>query len=330
MRTTIVYMANDNRRKGGWGDRLGQMLALYRISKDHGCDFKINFTQPFKLVDFLVPNRFDWYIQEHEIDNEPGSIKISNFKGYDGIDIYPECEKCGNDIDFEDYIVEKIKSGNYKQILCYTGSLENLINNQYSLLFHELFKISPELNKRIEVHKNVINEEYIAMVFRFQQLLGDFIERVIDPVLSPKQQIKLIKQNIQALKLAYNKNERKKILVCSDSKVFRDHAKKLKFVYTIGGFRKHPNNPQTSYEEAMLSFLDFFLITQAAKVISFTIPPMYSSSFPRLAAYTHDVPYECVIQGVNKKKRRDWIRFILKYPYLTKLKEKLRSYNIFP
>lgn len=63
----LIYMADGKMRHGGISDRLRGAVSVYKLCKKMGLVFKINFVHPFELNDYLVPNMYDWYIYNPQI-----------------------------------------------------------------------------------------------------------------------------------------------------------------------------------------------------------------------------------------------------------------------
>lgn len=59
-RKLIVWTQTPRVNPGGLSDRLCGIVSAYWLSQVTGCDFKIDFSYPFSLVDFLRPNEVDW------------------------------------------------------------------------------------------------------------------------------------------------------------------------------------------------------------------------------------------------------------------------------
>lgn len=64
----IVCIYDGKIKSGGLADRLRGIISVYEICKEQNLDFKIVFTNPFKLSNFLVPNETDWKIKERELN----------------------------------------------------------------------------------------------------------------------------------------------------------------------------------------------------------------------------------------------------------------------
>lgn len=80
-----------------------------------------------------------------------------------------------------------------KQYQIYSNAHFVKESKEVSSLFNELFVPAPLLKDAISYNTDKINDRYIAVVLRFQNLLGDFKELNIMPLLE-SQQIDLIKK----------------------------------------------------------------------------------------------------------------------------------------
>ena len=63
----IVCMVDGKRKQGGLADRLRGIVSTYYVCKKLGYDFRINFVHPFPLIDYLVPNTYDWRVSQDEL-----------------------------------------------------------------------------------------------------------------------------------------------------------------------------------------------------------------------------------------------------------------------
>src|SRR5690606_6508481 len=93
-----------------------------------------------------------------------------------------------------------------RQVLVYAKvDYLELINRKYNCqyqwgeLFRELFKPTKILEDQLQYHLKAIGDGFIACVFRFQNLLGDFKEYHFKPLPEAERQ-QLLATNISALK----------------------------------------------------------------------------------------------------------------------------------
>ena len=171
---TLIYMLDGRGYSGGLTDIIRGILSMYEFSKDIEFDFRINFCFPYKLHDYLEPNLYNWYIPENEISyNSNHSIPLW---------IYCSHSNYGRSLEFENEFQKKIlrnfiKTNATKQQFHIFTNSQFTQGSKYSSLFNELFKPAKELQTVLSYHKKNLGTEYISMTLRFQQLLGDFVEK---------------------------------------------------------------------------------------------------------------------------------------------------------
>jgi hypothetical protein len=286
---TIIFMLDgvlDIATRSGLVDRFRGMTMLYKVSKILDTDFKINFTSPQNLSCFLVPNKHNWLIEEKDICYSAKYSIICNGIFSTDHSWMEHSEKTKlNDILTE---VKKFLP-KYQQIHAYTNCCVS--DNDYPLLFEELFKPSVELQKSIEENMNKIGNDFISATFRFQQLLGDFVEGQF-PVLNKEERSFLLEKCLEHLLEIHTENIGKKILVTSDSVTFLNAVKRFDFVYIVPGRVIHMNNVlETDINILMKSFVDYFMISNAKKVYLVIDGEMYDSGFAYRASLHNKVPY---------------------------------------
>lgn len=263
---------------GGLGDRLRGITSVYEYCKRNNRIFKINFTDPFNLETFLLPNKYDWRINKNQISKNINEARPVVF----------DC-----DLNFFEKFIHrhtmKTMFKKDKQIHVYTNTF--CYDKSYAKNFHELFKPSPYLQTAIDEQLYIINTKYITISFRFCQLLGNFNQDVLKP-LSPDKQKQLIEQSKQVLyKLKKRHPECSKIVVTSDSTNFISAIQAIPFVYIIPGNITHSNYKATD-EAQLKTFLDFYIIANAEKVYMARTKIMYKSGFALRAAKINNIPFE--------------------------------------
>ncbi len=172
--------------------------------------------------------------------------------------------------------------------------------DNYSKLFHELFKPSDLLAEQLSIHTNLLGgkNKYISISFRFQNLLGEF-EEANSTSLKTGLQTLLIKKCLETIyKLKEEHPDLDKILITSDSNLFRKLVTKTyDFVYTyvlpeeVG----HIDYAAAGKVKELTAFLDMFLIAGAKKAYQVRSNDMYNSDFPKMAAKINNVPYEMIL-----------------------------------
>ena len=58
----VISMIDGRYIHGGFTDRIRGILAAYKWAKENGYEYKINWTYPYSLSDYLLPNKVDWQI----------------------------------------------------------------------------------------------------------------------------------------------------------------------------------------------------------------------------------------------------------------------------
>ncbi len=272
---TIIYMADGKMLHGGLSDRLCGIISTYDYCKKNGIDFKIHFNSPYNLTDYLLPNRYDWTIDESQIsfnlkESEPVYIPYYS-KNYD----------------FQKKIAEKRLKKSKKQIHVYTN-MRYFEEINFSELFFELFQLSNILQKKIDDNMKLLPHDFISITLRFQQLLGDFDEGNFPKLKNDEEKKELITKCISKIENIKKENPNySKILVTSDSKIFLESVKDLPYVYTIPGEVVHLdfNKDKSLFDAHLKSFVDLFVIANAKKIYLVNFNPLYQSTFPKTASF---------------------------------------------
>ncbi len=260
---------------GGLTDRFKGIISTFAFCRQNDIPFRIKYDYPFKLEDYLIPNQYDWRLKEGEFSTN-----------YDNSEIL--------------YLVGESKKKRYRipkrtQIHVYANrdATLNHDNLQWGELFKSLFQPSDTLKKAIS---ELDFGKYIAVVFRFQNLLGDFPEYDFKPLDEEGKKKLLIKcekavDNFLKQYKAYN------VLVTSDSISFLNMIKEKERVRIIPGKVSHVDNKveHKNGDTYLKSFVDFFMISKAIKVFGVGTKYMYPSGFPKYAAKVNNIPFERVI-----------------------------------
>jgi len=264
----IIYMADGRTLVGGLTDRFAGMTSLYEIARDFGFEFKINFTNPFMLTDYLVPNKYDWTINKNDIIYNTNQSAIYEFSN----NVYYK--------DARNKIWKLLK--NYNQLHVTTNAWYAYL--EYADIFDLLFKPSTELKNLIDYNLLQLSNNFISATFRFQSLLGDFNEGEY-PTLPEHDRIELLERCLRHLEDIYKENNSKKILVTSDSITFLNEVKKYNFVYIIPGEITHIDYSHGLQKDIyMKSFIDYFILTYSKKLYLVIDGQMYRSGFPYRAS----------------------------------------------
>jgi hypothetical protein len=279
-KTTLVVMIDGKVRHGGLADRLKGIVSIYDYAMKHDYDFRIFHNFPFELSDYLEPNLYDWRINVNELsfNSQHAQPFFIESLGY-----------------FKEGITQKRVLDRYiindrRQYHIYTNI--DLCKDQYSLRFDELFKPSLKLQNSIENYSKQFSRSYIAMVFRFQQLLGDFEEGNY-PILAFSDQLNLMekcKNKIKSIQQQLPNGQ--KVLVTSDSQKFLASLEGIKDIYTIPGEVVHIDYTDNATEDVYIkSFIDLFMLSRASTIFLLSTGQMYKSDFARCASLVKQANY---------------------------------------
>lgn len=280
VRPYVVYMADGRVNHGGLADRIYGIVSLFIFCKKEHADFRVNFTNPFNLIEYIVPNEYDWRIDEDSISYNKTQARPVFLKPV-------RKELC------HEYMKSKMKKVMGKeQLHVYTNCY--CFDSDFSSAFFELFRPSDHLLSEINENLSRIGGPFLSVTFRFQQLLGDFEEGGFAVLPDDKKKI-LIKHCIDFVATVVNENPLiHKALVTSDSKTFLSEISgELDYVYVIPGDVYHVGYTHKNEEQAYIkSFLDLFLISKAEIVYNFSEGDMYANSgFARLASVIGNKQY---------------------------------------
>ena len=281
----VVCIYDGKIKNGGLADRLRGIVSVYEVCKEQNLELKIIFTSPFTLSEFLEPNIIDWRITNQELNYNPAITGLCYIDTITGSDYEGKKQKQWFQKEFKKKHNEFHVRTN--AIFSYQGD--------FTTLFNELFKPSPQLKASIEREKEILGTKYISTSFRFMNLLDDFNETVeLHSKLSKEEQNELIAKNITQLQLLHKKYPSQRILVNSDSSTFLQKAAKLDYVYTIPGNITHIDgkNSNNEYEAYEKTFLDFFMIANADKIYLLRTGQMYNSGYPLAASKIYGKPFE--------------------------------------
>ncbi|MDR0811392.1 MAG: hypothetical protein LBN23_03835 [Paludibacter sp.] len=280
---SIIFFTEKGKWHGGFADRMKGIVTLFHYCLVKNIEFKIYYTFPFELSNFLQPNEYDWIIRDSK------SI------------IYNRSEAKFVSIIGDGTINRLTKLKTKKQIHAFANrDVVNLLNDYYKTsytwgeLFNMLFKPTDKLQAAIDEKLKIIDGKYICAVFRFQNMLGDFAEYQYKPLSEDKKEI-LIEKCKKAVS-DLQKNENQRILVTSDSETFLKSLKNLPNVFSFPAKVVHIDNGENeTYNVYMKSFLDFYLLSASEKIYSIGTAEMYKSEFPLYAAKVNNIAFERIL-----------------------------------
>ena len=210
----VIIMVDNTIYNPGLADKLRGILSIYSLCKEKHIDFKINWTYPFELTEYMLPNKINWIIEQEKIKYSLSDSKIVV------IDTLPNIHASRQSIIDKKIFDDTVLNSQYLQYHIYTNSI--IHTQAFPNLFRELFTPSEKLQSLIDLHHKNIGEKYVAASFRFLELLGDFKDSEgMDEMLPPREQKLLIEQcYIELKKFIDTLPEFYKILVTSDSERF--------------------------------------------------------------------------------------------------------------
>lgn len=279
----LIMLVDGKNFHGGLCDRFKGIVSCYLFCLHNQLPFKLDYSYPFDLTEFLQPNEYDWRISAKEKAVNYRDVTYRNLIG-------------------EPTAARLTRLRTHKQIQCYANKdwvdyLNNFYPNHqlsWGHLFHQLFMPMPALKSEIEKHIDLIGGNYICAAFRFQHLLGDFPEYDYQP-LPPDEQKILIALCKQAL-LQLQSESHTKILVTSDSNCFLEAVSGLGNIFTFPGKVVHVDCiAGASYETYMKSFVDFYLLAASQHIYSIGTDAMYKTEFPLYAAKLNNIPFERIL-----------------------------------
>ena len=280
--TRMIFKADGRFPHGGMFDRLKGAISVYAASQCIRREFKISFTHPFDLRDYLEPNEYDWTINGTELEyGWPAARPIFMYGEFNNP-------------------IRLVKKRSCESHFYYGYNSLDWLNNKYNknfefgTLYQQLFKPTAKLQKYIDHYKTEIGSSYIAVHFRFMNLIGDNTEfSDINPTLPNEAKDRLIEKSLAQLQLLSSQHKTK-VLLATDSARFTEIVKeRMPNVYIIPGEIKHIGTAADNSDASTIKmFLDYYLIAGAEKVYNLVSDGMWKSAFPEYAAKIGRRPFE--------------------------------------
>lgn len=272
----LISCVDGRMQHGGMCDRFKGIVSTYCFCKMHSLPFRINYTCPFDLADYLAPNFYDWRLKEGEYSTSYQNAEVLRLTG---------------EPDPWRYRVPKTT-----QIHVYANRDSVKLQDpeaDWGSLFKELFRPAPVLKKELD---SLDFGNYIALVFRFQNKLGDFKEYGCLPFPEEERQA-LIKKCVDAVKDMHVRFPDFNLLVTSDSTLFLKEVRSFNYVKIISGDRVHIDSKSENIQnDAFIkSFVDFYMISEAERVYCIGTKDMYPSEFPMYAAKLNNRHFERIL-----------------------------------
>jgi len=231
--------------------------------------YKIIFKEPFKLENYLKPNKIDWVANTNELEYCKGQTVFFNFASW-----------------------HKIPLLNHdKQYHCYNYVGHNILlhipDKRYSwkFLYDELFSPCDSLKKAID-SCSYLENTYVAVHFRFVNALGSF-ENYWSKPLPVEEQQKLIEKCKRGLMNICKDNPNCKVLVFSDSTRFLKELSSMPVEFLDTSSIGHINE-KSDCDTVLKTFLDFYMIGRAKKVYRVLSSELYKTFFCVYAAQMGD------------------------------------------
>lgn len=281
---TLVYMADGRTSHGGFSDRLRGIFSLYEYCQKYGIDFKIHFSHPFNLEDFLVPNEYDWHIDKESLSYNSKQTAFRFINSYSCL---------------TESLEERFLNVNKDNIQLHVYSNWTNHEEKFSDYFNQLFKFSPMLDSKIKAYLSDIGCKYISVSFRLISLLGDFKDSYFAEELPTTEEKEMYIQKciecVQRLHELYPQYD--KVLVTTDSGILLGRLGVLPYVYVIKGEVIHMDYVDNHLEGHLKTMIDYFLISKAEKVFCYSYGKMFKSTkFAKTAALIGNKEFKMITE----------------------------------
>ncbi|MCF0236074.1 MAG: hypothetical protein HUK09_05100 [Bacteroidaceae bacterium] len=279
----MVFRADGRFPHGGMFDRLKGIISVYAASKCIGREFKILFNHPFNLSDYLAPNRYDWTVAPDELQNHWPAARPVFMYG-----------EGGNP-------TRLVRRSMFERHYYYGFDSLQWLNNRYGQqfdfgqLYAELFHPTDYLQAYIDQYKAEIGAPYVAIHFRFMNLIGDSNEFAdINPTLPAEQQKRLVEESLRQVEFLMAQHPDHRVMLATDSPQFTALAtERFTVLYVAPGEIKHIGTASdTTADSNLKMFLDYYLISEADYVYNLVSGEMWKSAFPEYAAKIGQKPFQ--------------------------------------
>jgi hypothetical protein len=140
-----IFMVDGRTLHGGLSDRLRGAFSVYDYCKKKGYVFKILWTYPEKLQNYLVPASVEWEITPEEMIYDRRIVDFKFFNSYSFMD---------NDEEAYAKLLDSNKS------IVHVYSNVTIHEEKYEEYFQELFKMSSMLNRAFNEQLEAIGSNY--------------------------------------------------------------------------------------------------------------------------------------------------------------------------
>lgn len=265
----LFFIIDPNINHPGLADRFKAIIGSYYIALQNEFEFKIIFTHPFKLERYLdCTEKVNWLSSMKDLSY---SLKNSRIIAYNGGGKVPKLDKRIKQYHIYSYIgydiLDTNKIDNYKKV--------------WGELFRQLFK--PAFLLKLELNKISLKEnEFIAIHLRFVNAL-ETIEANQFNTLSNIEKEQLIQNCLSGIKNIISQYSDKQIVVFSDSNIFLNRVKEELPVIVLNGEVGHISF-KSNEDIVLKTFIDFYIMSKAEKVIRILNKNMYVTAFSYYAA----------------------------------------------
>ena len=279
----VVCMADGKCHHGGLADRLRSFVTYYGYCLEHGLRFAIHFDFPFRLEEYLQPNRYDWTLK-------PGELTYNSRQAH-AVYMDNTSDEGPRELRYQRRMSRKLLSSTrFLQHHVYSSFYYDEAN--FGRYFHELFRPSARVQAALDLERQTLGANYISVSARFLELLGDFKEPKATLTLYEHGRKELVERCVAKIKELHTKWPDRKILVTSDSRRFLDACRHLDYVHVADGQISHVD--VAGGADHTKTFVDFLLISGAERVFQIKTPPMYGGNFSLRAAQAGNRPHTLI------------------------------------
>lgn len=272
----VVDMHTGSISVGGLIDRIRGLVSAYLVCRETGREFRIHFTHPFRLDDYLAPAAYDWRISDADVSfSLTDTARVITFAGLDNAPMRRSHHW---------RMARAFRRNRNRQTHVYSNSAL-CYGSDFGALFRELFRPVPRLESDIRRATDALGAGYVSVSARFLNLLGDFNEEYYSLSITAERRRQLLEACLEVLSGIHRRFPKSRLLVCSDSTTFLGRATRLPYVAVIPGTTTHiANDTPHTWEYYEKTFLDFYCISRASHSLLLLAPGMYPSGFPYAAA----------------------------------------------
>lgn len=269
----VVYLCDGRTVAGGLADRFKGLLSLYALCLEAGYEFRICYTRPFRLADYLPPVDYDWRIEPEELHPDKAAMLVLENTEDSDYQTQKQVEWLRRRMAEGPAEMHVITNSNYAYSL------------DYAALFRQLFHPAPHLAAALEAERARLGH-YVTVNARFLSMLGDFRETGDNSTLPEEEARNLTDRCLAELEKLHTQHPQHVLLVNSDSMRFLAEAQQLPYVRVVEGRVAHTDlmAHEGANDTHMKLLLDFFLISYADEIFLLHTPPMRISGFPYAAS----------------------------------------------